>query len=639
MVDPRGNVLLNTGISEGDSKANKLFTYIGADGREIPEEQHYSAADYERLNRNAYLEHLSKATTFFPCTRSWQLFHNERTKKLFNPSGKIPEYLEGWSFVGQRQPMFKEDGMEYGSKEPPNAVLETSVRFESVAPSQFLAASLDKSFLNKEAGSDELKGLNRLAAFYSALWEVPRTQGGDFLTEDLSFFKENCNGKNRRDLLLTLLRYSAREYAKWEDLHAALVLYNDLLKINFEEVEQWDDTSEWLGNKASLDPINVMQNIDRGDMIFSSSTTLLDAEVRSVFDKDGNIFELVPDTQTGVELTRAIKATISSRASKVKLLLELAGVLSQTNYATTSDRIWDEIVASKAIYLDPFIQETKNYFNAYGLRLGTQVEDAIEVYNQQVEFAEQRRRLKKASKGLPHTNTPEANRSIELNGIIDKFLLIEEKDIRSDDKNVLIAYQKLKLELHDLCNEVSFLTWLRAKKKCHGRPEALLGRQYEFSPLLFFPQHYTEKGFNDQPFDDLLNEVINEVENNEAKYIKGGLIPATEIEVKAASLMGWQQLEAGNYAAARRCYTLATEGYFHLASAEENPQLSLIHFLNAYRQLAGRESVIYRSPGCVNSSVTFFTGVDGSLLMWRRRWYAAGNDYQYAVNASDFIIK
>ena len=138
---------------------------------------------------------------------------------------------------------------------------------------------------------------------------------------------------------------------------------------------------------------------------------------------------------------------------------------------------------------------------------------------------------------------------------------------------------------------------------------------------------------------ELIPLIIKEVAANKAKYDKGGLLPTTEIEILTSSVMGWYFLEQNQFAKSRRAYTLASEGYFHLAEHEKDIKVSLQHTLNAYQQLCAREAVIYRSPGCRDTTISIYAGVLGPMLMWERRWFAAGLKGEHAVNARENLIQ
>lgn len=682
MQDPRGNFIINNGLrGDGDSeqdpeqtspdqseqekkkkdrrKGGDLFTYIDNKGNEVPAQQHYTSEDYSNIHRNSYVEHLTKAVAYFPCTVTWQQFHDERLKLLFNPSGRVPAYLSGvYSKTNGEDDMFRKDSMQYGERlwpwndagsdkeiwkklesgENSSEISSNVVRFETAAPASHLAKQLVKNLLGKEAGSAELKGLNRLAGFYGALWVVPfvgPTPEGSAtgLREDLEFFNATApEDFTRCDMLTNLIRYGARESARWQDLHASVVLYNDLLTLDFERTERFYENMIRGGGQGSR-----VNNFGFGDYYSTPSGRA----ARKAFGKDGNIFQQVPDTQAGVQLSRQIAASIDAESAKVCLLLELAGVLSQTRYVSTAERIWDEVVSSQELFIDPFIKESKSYFESYGLRLGKQVEEAIAYYTMLVELAEIRRRSRQLADGLPKTTASTPELSQRLTETLAKFLQFEIATIRQNvNRDLLKDFLSTEKELITLKQQSSFADWLNAAEQLVDRPSALLGRPYEFMPTSFLPLKYDSvDGFSTMSVSEIIPLIAKEVSAHEAQYEKGGFIPTTEIETMTAALMGWYFLEQKNFSASRRSYTLAAEGYFHLAEHEKDTKASLQHTLNAYQQLCGREAVVYRSPGCRDTSVSIYAGVLGPMLMWERRWFAAGLKGEHALNARENLIQ
>lgn len=646
IVDPRDNVIMNSGLTKEavrSTGSQSLFTYIDKDGDKVPVSQHYSDYDYSDLHRNVYMEHLSKAVAYFPCPETCYWFHRERLRPLFNPSGRVPPYLVGWSKTNGEDDMFRVDVMSYG---PEKAAATTSpeadldcIRSELPMPTSYLSSNRVQAFLGKEPGGPELRGLNRLAGFIASLWAVPFAQGFPIRASDLTAFKDRAPaGFNRRDMLRHLLRYSARENAKWEDSHASIVLYNDLLSFSFAEIEQWSDGEEYLtgGSGFTAAALPSGRTGEFGENISRR-------RLRQLFGKGGNVFQLVPDTQAGADLADQIAKAVNREADKVELLLELAGVLSRTRYTATATRIWDEVVASKSLYLDPFIQESRLYFEAYGLQLGRQVERALERYTELVGVADARRGGVQHSEGVaPASGTGVVKE--RLDAIVEEYLSFEPAQVRRGlDREQIERYTLCGEELQRLKGGASFSEWLKAVNRLIERPEAIIARRYEFSPRLFLPLEYdSEKGFATAPLEELVREVSEIVLANPVLFERGGWTPEGEDGVRIASLMAWYFLEAGRFSDARRAYTLASVEYFRLAneaSQRKRELEALVFQLNAYRQLCGRESVVYRSPGCCDSSVRIYAGVYGPILMWERRWFAESLEGTHARLARSEMLR
>ena len=616
------------GVRNESRKKQYAYAMLTQDGsRSIQSPQMYLWGDYADMKRNIVSEHLAKVCSLHPCLPAMKLLVDEAETPIVNPSERPPSWLGEEYVVSGRDVTAKSD-TEYATTS------YEQIRDSYVEPRKYVTPERIEAVLGESLPSSVMEVMNRIGFAYQQFWcEFPQrmwcTEHNNFLvatktkegietigcpscenkeygSEKTSELHKNVSDMQRdymfsgtspsswafydfvkwhysdkRFLLSSIATESAKSCALAGRYHSAIICYNDAIEM----------IRDGLPNFPSPKSISL---------------------------NDLNVFERVPNAIEAQRFVGLLRRATNEQRNEMALQCELAGVLYAAGLRDSAGAVWAHIEGTGKAFLEPLLMVTREFFSSYGLSAGEQLERSIEEIDVLMRFAGTA-----LDQGGLRANWTEGLVGQGQGG--DKFigLLRNLIDVASGkDADRFSQKEGIEREMRGMLDELSFADWVRLQVTRAKIGDLPLPQDTSVQPLVATPFRYEEsQGFVPIGLQGLLS---NSQPVYQALRQDKAWRPKDSESGAFAVLAGSYWLDRGERAKARAAFADASRAFKAAGNTADDKRSALVAEFNSFWCLALVEGVGVTVPGVRKVGVDFSAGLEGQLINWSRRWFAAG---------------